>query len=359
MPATQVEEEGGTMRAIAITSPGQLELREVPIPELGPDEVLVKVAAAGICHSDLAILEAAGEDWPFFGITLGHETAGHVQQVGSNVTDLREGDCVLLTLNWFCGHCRNCLRGKTNACMVEGTRTTFTKTPGGHVDGGMADFIKVNAIHVDPVGDLDPVLVAPLSDAGTTPMHAINSARAHLTPDATVAVIGVGGLGHLGLQILKATTGSRIIALDIDPAKLDIARKYGADIVLPSDATAAEEILKATGGEGADVVIDFVGVSSTLTLARLVVAARGALRLVGLGGGSFEFTADISGEVLPWGVNVQRSNGGTHQDQREVIALAQQGKLHVETVTYRLDDYQQAFDDLHHGRVPGRAVLVP
>ncbi|WP_414686213.1 zinc-binding dehydrogenase [Microbacterium sp. LMI12-1-1.1] len=275
------------------------------------------------------------------------------------MTGYQEGDAVVLTLTWFCGRCRNCVQGKTNACLVEGSRTGITRTPGVGPDGGMADYVKVKALHVDPIGDLDPVTAAPLADAGTTPMHAINSARTALTPDATVVLIGVGGPGHLGLQILKATTASRIIALDTDTTKLNVARTHGADVVLPSDASAVGKILELTDGVGADVVFDFVGVQPTVTLARSVVANRGVLRIVGLGGGSFEFTANGSGDVLPWGVNVQRPNGGTHQDLREVIALAQQGKLHVENTTYPLGDFQKAVDDLHHGRVAGRAVLIP
>ncbi|MGO3885476.1 MAG: NAD(P)-dependent alcohol dehydrogenase, partial [Mycetocola sp.] len=346
------------MRAIKLTGPGSIEIQDVPVPDIAPDEVLIKVAAAGLCHSDLHILEM-DETWPFFGNTIGHEAAGHVAALGSDVTGLNEGDAVLVSVVWFCGHCRNCIEGRTNVCQVNGSRTLFPQTPGIGPDGGMAEYMKVKAIHVDRIGDLDPISAAPLADAATTPMRAINSARHLLTPNSTVVLIAVGGLGHLGLQILKATTGARIIALDTDDSKLEIARKHGADIVLRSDGAAAEAILEATNGAGADVVFDFVGVQPTVTLARSVVAAGGAIRLVGLGGGSFEFAADTSAEVLPWGVDVQRSYGGTHQDQLEVIALAQQGKLSVETVRYDLNDFHTAFDDLHHGRVPGRAVLVP
>lgn len=351
-----------TMRAVQLTGRGSIEMREVPVPDIEPDEVLVRVAAAGVCHSDLHIIDAADESWEVFGRTLGHETAGHIARTGSLVEGFDEGDPVLLTLTWFCGYCRNCVQQKTNACLVAGSRTGFTRTPGVGPDGGMAEYIKVKAIHIDHIGDLDPGTAAPLADAGTTPMHAIDSAREQLTPDATVVVIGIGGLGHLGLQILKATTGSRIIALDTDDVKLALARKHGADLVLRSDTVAAETILAEVGGIGADAVFDFVGVAPTVTLATQVVAASGALRLVGLGGGGgggFEFIADGSGEILPWGVSAQRSNGGTHNDQRQVIALAQGGKLHVETVRYSLDDYRHAFDDLREGRVTGRAILVP
>ena len=225
----------------------------------------------------------------------------------------------------------------------------------------MAEYMLVKARYLEKLGDLDPATAAPLADAALTPMHAINSARHRLTPGATVVVIGLGGLGHLGLQILAATTGARIIALDIDESKLAAAREHGADLVLKSDDDAAPRILDETGGYGADVVIDFVGVPvPTVDLAAQVgFAPEGLIRFVGLGGGKLSFGAVAEGTSLPWGVNVQRSFGGARVDLLEVLALARQGKLTVEIVRYPLADFQQAFDDLEAGRIAGRAILVP
>lgn len=231
--------------------------------------------------------------------------------------------------------------------------------PGLGPDGAMAEYMVVRARHLDKIGDLDPVSAAPLADAAVTPMHAINSARGHLTPGSTAVVIAVGGLGHMGLQILKATTGARIIAIDSDQDKLQLARKLGADLVLESDGATAEKVLDETDAYGADAVFDFVGVQPTVELATKIIAPEGAIRFAGLGGGSLTYTADTNAESLPWGVNIQRSFGGTRADQLQVIALAQQGKLHVETVTYPLADFQRAFDDLESNRITGRAVLVP
>ncbi len=346
------------MRALQLTGPGRLVLREVPVPEIDDDEVLVKVAAAGLCHSDLHILDQ-DESWPFFGSTIGHEAAGHVVRTGSGVSGLEVGDAVLVSVIWFCGRCRSCLEGRTNTCTVNGSRTQFPQTPGIGPDGGMAELLKVRAIHVDAIGDLDPVAAAPLADAGTTPMHAVNSALTHLRPDSTAVVIGIGGLGHLGLQILRAVTGARVVAVDTSEEKLAFAREHGAQETVLGDAEAAGKILALTHGDGVDAVLDFVGTDPTLRLATDVVASGGALRVVGLGGGSFPFDAGIAGEPLPWGVNVQRSFGGTHQDQLEVIALAQQGKIAVDVTTYALEDFQRAIDDLRAGTVRGRAVLVP
>ncbi|MFC8734163.1 alcohol dehydrogenase catalytic domain-containing protein [Luteimicrobium sp. NPDC057192] len=346
------------MQAVKLVGPHTLELQDVPVPDVGPDEVLVKVAGAGLCHSDLHVLHM-GDEWPFFGNTVGHEGAGRVERTGSDVDGLDPGDAVLVSVIWACGRCRACVEGRDNACQVNGSRLQFPTTPGLGPDGAMAEYMVVKARHLDPIGALDPVAAAPLADAGVTPMHAVNSARAHLVPGSTAVVLGVGGLGHLGLQILTATTGARVVALDTDEAKLGLARELGADVVLRSDADAAAAILDLTDGYGADAVFDFVGVQPTVDLATSVVAPEGALRFVGLGGGSFAYASDPGTEVLPWGVNVQRSYGGTRADQLQVVALAQQGRLAVEVQRYPLADFQRAFDDLEAGRITGRAVLIP
>jgi propanol-preferring alcohol dehydrogenase len=235
----------------------------------------------------------------------------------------------------------------------------FPTTPGLGPDGAMAEYMLAPARQVEQLGQLDPVTAGPLADAALTPMHAINSTRHRLTPGSTVVLIGIGGLGHLGLQIVKATTGARVVALDTDDAKLAVAREYGADLVLASDDAAAERILEETDGYGADVVIDFVGAQPTVDLATKVIGPEGLIRLVGLAGGRFPFAADTDSVSLPWGVNAQRSYGGTRAELLEVVALARQGKLHVDTVRYPLDDFQRAFDDLAAGKIVGRAILVP
>ncbi|MBH0052741.1 MULTISPECIES: NAD(P)-dependent alcohol dehydrogenase [unclassified Salinibacterium] len=345
------------MQAVKLVSPHTMELQDVPVPEIGPDEILVKIAGAGLCHSDLHVLHM-GEEWPFFGGTVGHEGAGWVEKVGSALEGYSKGDAVLVSLIWACGHCRACIEGRDNECEVNGSRMQFPTTPGLGPDGAMAEYLVVKARHLDKIGDLDPVQAAPLADAGVTPMHAINSARSRLTPGSTAVVIGVGGLGHLGLQILKATTGARIIALDSDDSKLELARELGADLVLKSDGAAAQRILDETNQYGADAVFDFVGIQPTVDLAVAVIAPGGMLRFVGLGGAQFDYAVGAA-PVLPWGTDVQLSYGGTRADQLQVIALAQQGKLGVEVTKYPLADFQKAFDDLEAGRITGRAVLIP
>ncbi|WP_440713303.1 alcohol dehydrogenase catalytic domain-containing protein [Gordonia sp. FQ] len=347
------------MRALKLTGPGTMELVEVPVPEIADHEVLVKVTAAGLCHSDLHILHQ-DENWPFFGTTLGHETAGLVDSVGAAVTGLVPGEAVLVRALWACGECRPCRLGADNACAVTGTRTMFPLTPGLGADGGMADFIKVDARHLEKIGELDPLVAAPLADAGLTPMHNVNSVLPYLTEGATVVVIGIGGLGHVALQILAAAAPeARVIAVDTDDAKLDLARSRGASLVLKPGPDAAARILAEAGEHGVDAVLDFVGVQPTIDLAMSVVRPEGAIRIVGLGEGHAQINADLSGEPLPWGVTVQRAYGGNIADQRAVIDLANRGLVTIESTAYPLAEAQRAFDDLAAGRVAGRAVLVP
>lgn len=345
------------MRAVTYVRNGVVEVLDKPVPEIGADEVLVRVGGAGLCHSDLHIIHM-GDENPLVGGTLGHEVAGTVERVGAAVTTVAEGDRVLVAVVYSCGSCRECLAGRDNLCWTAGNRDTLAPlSPGIGSPGGMADFIPVKARNVDPIGDLDPVAAAPLADAALTPMHAIESVRDRLWGDATVVVLGLGGLGHMALQILAATSGSRIIAVDTDPAKLASALEHGAAVAIPSDADAAGRILAETGGRGADVVLDFVGVQPTVDLALAVIAQGGAIRYVGLGNGTFTYVAGTS--AIPWGVNIERAYGGTRSEMRQVVALAQAGKIAVDVTRYDLDDAPRAFADLEAGKIQGRAVLVP
>ncbi len=341
------------MRALQLVAPGVIRVQDVAVPEIGADEVLVKVAGAGLCHSDLHVLHLP--QWPVVPMTLGHETAGHVAAVGADVVEFTENDPVLVYLVWACGHCRACVEGRDNACVVS---RGMPPCPGLGPDGGMAEYIKVPARYLEPLGSLDPVTAGPLADAGLTAYHAVDGARHRLTPGATAVVIGVGGLGHVGLQILKATTSVRIVAVDLSSDKLDLALRHGADVAITSDQGAATTILELTDGYGADAVFDFVGVQPTVSLATRVIAPDGALRFVGLGGGSFTYAAAAT-SAIPWGVDVRRSYAGTRKDQRAVIELAGAGRLTVETTRYELEDGPRAFTELEAGQVTGRAVLVP
>jgi propanol-preferring alcohol dehydrogenase len=260
-------------------------------------------------------------------------------------------------LSWGCGRCRQCAVGAENYCETYPRGTT--PGPGLGADGGMADLISVPNRHIIPLGDLDPVEAAPLTDAGLTPYHAISLSRSRIDASSTVVVIGVGGLGHMALQILRATSGATIVAVDTDEQRLQQATELGADWTLASDAGSAEEIMRLTGGVGADVVLDFVGVSPTLTTAAACIGSDGQITAVGLGGGEIPFRSEPLPTYLPWGTTISRPYGGTRRDLKEVVALAQKGHVQVHVERFELTDAAQALEKLEQGDISGRAVLVP
>ena len=343
------------MRALQLIAPGVIELRDVDVPTIAPDEVLVRVAGAGLCHSDLHVLHAPIERPP---LTLGHETAGWVESVGAEVDGFAAGDPVLVYLVWACGHCRSCREGRDNSCEVAGGRQSMCPCPGLGPDGGMAEYIAAPARFLEPLGALDPVLAGPLADAGLTSHHAIAGAMHRLGAGTTAVVIGLGGLGHVGLQILTAITEATVIGVDVQQAKLDLAAAHGATHTFLGDDATAAKILDVTNGYGADAVFDFTGTQQTVDLAVGCIAPDGALRFVGLGGGTMQYGA-LPWSPLPWGVDLRKSYAGTRADQRAVIELAAAGKIILETAQYDLEDGLTAFDDLAAGRLLGRAVLVP
>ncbi|MEV0708864.1 NAD(P)-dependent alcohol dehydrogenase [Nocardia aurea] len=346
------------MRALQLTGPETLELREVPVPEIGPTDLLLKVAAAGICHSDLHVLHIPFKmrDDP---LTLGHEISGTIEAMGSEVAGRVTGERGVVYLCWSCGVCRECVSGNENVCLAAG-RTAMPPCPGLGPDGGMAEYVRIPASSFVPIGDLDFLEAAPLADAALSSYHAIEGARSRLRPGSTSVVIGVGGLGHVAVQILAATTATRIIAVDVSEEKLALAARCGADTGLIGDANTARAILDRTDGRGADAVFDFVGIDTTARLAVEAVAPNGAYRMIGLGGGAPEITAAPSGGPgWPWGASVRKSYGGTRSDLINSVELAASGKLRVEVERFDLADGREALDRLDRGLIQGRAVLVP
>ena len=343
------------MRALRMVGFGrEPELMEVPDPTPGPGEVVIKVGGAGACHSDLHVLYEldASAVWSL-PMTLGHETAGWVHAMGSGVDGLSEGGPVAVYGAWGCGLCQRCAVGMENYCE----RPSMIGGGGLGVDGGMADYLLVpHQRHLVPLpAGLDPVVAAPLTDAGLTPYHAIRRSWPKLTPDATAVMIGVGGLGHVGVQIARATTAAQVIAVDVKPEALELARKVGAHHAVLSDDTAAETVRELTGGRGADVVIDFVGTSATMTLARAVARAMADVTIVGIGGGEIPFGFFSQ----PYEVSITTTYWGSRPELAELLALAAGGQVSTERTVYSLDDAAKAYRDLHDGVVAGRAVVVP
>jgi propanol-preferring alcohol dehydrogenase len=334
------------MRALRLTAPTVLELCEIPVPEPGPGEVLLQVGGAGLCHSDLHVREIPIAVFPL-PLTLGHEVAGTV-----------DGRPVLVHLVWGCGRCRSCVAGRDNVCTALG-RQVAPASPGLGPQGGMAEYAAVPVSSLVDIEGLDPVAAAPLADAALTPYHAIAGELGRLRAGSTAVVIGVGGLGHMGVQILRAITPARVVAVDLDERKRATALEVGAHEALASDESTAARVLDLTAGQGADAVFDFTGVQATLDLAAACVAPGGALRVVGLGGGTLSYPASGDATALPWGVSVTRAYGGTRQDLSEVVALARSGAIAVHVEAVPLDEGVAAFERLHRGDVDGRLVLVP
>ena len=335
------------------------ELVEVPVPVPGPGEVLLQVGAAGACHSDLHLMhdfEAGALPWepPF---TLGHENAGWVHTLGEGVRGLEPGQPVAVVGAWGCGQCQRCLGGYETLCE----RPHLAPVPGGGgglgMDGGMAEYLLVPAArHLVPLPDaLDPVSAAPLTDAALTPYHAVRRSQHKLGPASTAVVIGVGGLGHLAVQVLKATTAARIVAVDPRESSRDSALRGGADLAVAPGPDAIEEIRDFTRGVGADVVLDHVGSDDTLAMAAGVCRSLGDLTIVGIGGG----TLPVSFFSLPYETSVQTTYWGNRHELVEVLDLGARGLLTAETSLYTLHDAPQAYLDLAHGTVTGRAVVVP
>jgi len=333
--------------------PGQL--RDVPVPEPGPGEVLIRVGGAGACHSDLHLLEAlAGSrhmDLPF---TLGHENAGWVETLGPGATGFAPGDAVIVYGPWGCGLCMNCRQGMENYCQRPGK-----PCPGGlgGTDGGMAEYLLVPATrYLIPLGNLDPRDAAPLSDAGLTSYHAVKRSVHLLGPGSTAVVIGAGGLGQMAIQILKAlASATTVVAVDTSEDKLQIASRVGADEALVSGGDAVTKIKDITKGYGAELVLDLVGIDPTLTMAAQVSRVLGHLTIVGLGSAALPVNFHSPAKEC----SVAAPFWGSIPELIEVIALAQAAKVSMLVEHFPLDEAEHAYQLLHDGKIQGRAVVTP
>ncbi|WP_138945945.1 NAD(P)-dependent alcohol dehydrogenase [Plantibacter sp. M259] len=348
------------MKALRYTKIGSApEVVEIEKPTPGPGEILLKVTAAGVCHSDDYVMSLPEEDYLAqqypLPLTLGHEGAGVIESFGEGVeTGLQIGDAVAVYGPWGCGHCLNCSQGKENYCtnaVAEGIRP-----PGLGSQGSMAECMIVDDVrHLVPIGDLDPVKNVSLTDAGLTPYHAIKRSLPKLGAGTFAVVIGSGGLGHVGIQMLKALSGATVIVLDVNDEKLELAKHVGADVTLISDESAAGKIRELTGGVGVDAVFDFVGANPTIATATAVAAMEADVTIVGIGGGS----ATIGFGSIAYDAAVRVPYWGSRSELIEVFELAKAGKVDVEVQPYSLDDAPKAYEDLHAGTIRGRAVIVP
>jgi NAD+-dependent secondary alcohol dehydrogenase Adh1 len=341
------------MKAIRVHAYGQPpRLDDVPEPRAAePDDVIVRIGGAGLCRTDLHIIDGwfadvIPADLP---VVLGHENAGWVHAVGPAVEHLAVGDPVICHPNLTCGLCRACRAGDDMRCG------RGPNLPGLMCAGGMAELFKTSARAIVklPVG-AEPAEVAALADAGLTAYHAVRKAVPALGPDSFAVAVGAGGLGHIGIQCLKAMTPARVIAVDTSEEALKLASHCGADHTVTTDGQQAQQVRDLTG-TGADAVFDFVGEDPTIGDSVAMLRPGGVYYLVGYGG-----TVTLPTLQLVLGeISVVGNLIGTNSDLAGLVALASQGKVALHSTSYPLDAAADAIDDLRHGRIRGRAVLVP
>jgi len=320
-----------------------LKVHDVAQPEPGPGQVLVKVAGAGLCHSDCMISKVPQAFGRTDGMTIGHETAGWRVDTGQPV---------IVHAEWGCGQCSWCRKGAERFC----TAIAPSRGAGQGFDGGMAEYIVAPPRALVPLPDsIDPVDAGPLDDAALTPYHTIRTSMPWLEPGNVVAVIGIGGLGHLAIQLLRAMSAATIVAVEKDATKRAFALELGADVVLdPADDAAAR--IKAMGLEGASLVLDLVGSDDTLALAAASAARLGKIVCVGAAIGSHPFSM----VTFPLECIVQTTYSGEAWELEQVVALAAAGRLHVEATHIGLDDVPHHLDVLDRGEhAPGRLIAVP
>lgn len=328
-------------------------LDDVAEPKIeGPLDVVVKIGGAGVCRTDLHILEGqwAAAMAPTLPYVIGHENAGWVQEVGPGVTNVVPGDTVILHPQPSCGLCDACRRGRDMQCS-----NAFFPGLSNH-DGGMAEFMRTTAracVRLDPA--TRPADVAALADAGITAYHAVRKAIPLLYPGTTAVVQGAGGLGHIGIQCLAALTATRIIVVDRNPDALALARDLGAHETVQVDGNHVAAVQDLTGGAGADVVLDFVAEQGAENDGWAMTAPAGSYFVIGYGGTLQIPTLD----VISTERNMIGNIVGTYSDLVELMVLAQAGKVHLHTQQYPLDAAVDALHDLDAGRVRGRAILVP
>ena len=327
-------------------------LDDVAEPRLiAPYDVLVDIGGAGLCRTDLHIVEGqwadrSGVTLPY---TLGHENAGWIRAVGPAVEHLTPGDAVILHPLVTCGFCRACRAGDDVHCEA-------SAFPGIDADGGMAQVLRTSARSVVklPAGT-EPATVAALADAGLTAYHAVRKAVPLLHPGTTCVVVGAGGLGHIGVQCLRALTATRIVVLDANEEALDLTRGWGADETVVVDGGHVARVLELTDGKGAEVVLDFVGERGAERDAWAITRRAGSHFVIGYGG-----TVEVSAiDVISTERNVIGNLVGSYNDLAELMALVSAGRVTLHTQTYPLDAFADAMADLDAGRLRGRGILIP
>jgi NAD+-dependent secondary alcohol dehydrogenase Adh1 len=329
-----------------------LRLEEIDEPRIeGPLDVIVRIGAAGLCRTDLHIQEGqwAEKSQVALPYTPGHENAGWVHDIGAGVTNVAVGDTVIVHPYIACGLCPPCRRGDDMHCR----NGAF---PGIDRDGGFAQLLKTSArsvVRLDP--SLHPADIAALADAGLTAIHAVKKAIPILGAGTKAVVIGAGGLGHIGIQCLKAYTPAEIIVIDPSEAALGLARELGADQTVQVDGGHVDVVREMTDGLGAEAIIDFVGEKGAIEDGIAMVRDGGFYYVIGYGENIDIPTIDVISREISFIGNLV----GTYADLEELMTLTAQGKVSLHTTTYPLDAINDAMADLDGGRLQGRGILIP
>jgi NAD+-dependent secondary alcohol dehydrogenase Adh1 len=329
-----------------------LRVEEIAEPKItAPHDVIVRIGGAGLCRTDLHIqdgqwAEKSGVKLPY---TPGHENAGWVHEVGSAVTNVAPGDTVILHPLVTCGLCRACRAGDDVHCI----NSVF---PGIDADGGFADLLKTTArsvVKLEPT--LHPKDIAALADAGLTAYHAVRKAAPLLYPGTKAVVIGAGGLGHIGIQSLRALTPAEIIVIDPSERALALAGELGADHTVQVDGKHVDTVLELTDGVGAEVIIDFVGENGAIEDGVAMLRQAGSYFVIGYGENINVPTIDIISREINFIGNLV----GTYNDLDELMTLTAEGRVSLHTSVYPLEAVNDAMADLNNGRLQGRGILIP
>ncbi len=334
------------MKAAIVHEYGKpLQIEDVDVPTPDSDEVLIRVEACGVCHSDLHLAEG---DWKSLykiikhPLIPGHEIIGEVVERGEDVKEIQKGDRVgVAWVYWTCGECELCLEGRENLCRKQ-------MITGATVDGGYAEYIKAKASHALKVPSLlDSIEAAPLFCAGVTVYRAVKNSG--IRPGQSLAVFGIGGLGHLAVQVAKAFD-AQVIAVDISEEKLELARSLGADQTMNALTNDIVKEFRRMGG--AHVVVVTSASKAAYEKAFYSVRSGGALVVVGMPAEDLSFPAIMMREMT-----ISSSATGTRDDLRETLEMAASGKIRCRVETGDLNDINDIFDRMRRSEITGRVVL--
>ena len=335
-----------------LSSSEWLVYEDVPEPTIEKkNDVIVRIGGAGVCRTDLRIIEGLWRK--YFNVSLpcilGHENAGWVEEVGSEVRSVEVGDPVIIHPGQINSRCETCKRGRD-------THMVDSLLPGISANGGYAEFMRANEraiIRLPP--SIAPMDFAPLADAGLTAYNVAKKASRHLLPGQYVVIIGAGGLGHIGIQAFQTLSAAEIIVTDMSDMALNLAKELGVHHIIKAGDNAVAEVLALTGGHGAEAVVDFVADGDTVEKGLAMTRRTGFYYIVGYGG-----KLEISTMYMVMSEKKIVGNlVGSYAELVELIVLADRGLVTLTTQEYPLSSANDALHDLHDGKTIGRSVLIP